>query len=179
AAIEGDRAVAERCKIKSAGDDIGLERERAAPRLVEPDIDAGEIASRHRRPGERGAGTGLHDLPFRVEEVHRRKTPNAIALKRQFSLPHRLATAAAILRSLPGDAHAGSEIGSREGTRRLHDLGTVQHIEAFDRGGPDDLGGKPHRRRAGYTVSAEATPSRHYDRVTRNGNRRAYPQRIA
>src|SRR5215467_708901 len=67
----------------------------------------------------------------------------------ELSLPHGLAAAAAILRALPGHAHAAAEIGGREGTRRLHHVGAVQHIEALDRRGADDLGGKPHRHRAG------------------------------
>ena len=34
------------------------------------------------------------------------------------------------------------------GTSRLHDVHAVQHIEALDRRGADDLGGKPHQHRA-------------------------------
>jgi hypothetical protein len=30
----------------------------------------------------------------------------------------------------------------------LHDVGAMQHIEALDRRGADDLDGKPHRHRA-------------------------------
>src|SRR5262245_47447864 len=56
AAVEGDRTVGKRREIDLAGDDVGLELERAAPRLVEPDVDAGEIAGRHRTPSQRGAG---------------------------------------------------------------------------------------------------------------------------
>src|SRR5437660_8261371 len=93
--------------------------------------------------------SGLLDLALRVEEVHWRKPRNAIAFERQFPLPHRLAAAAAILRALPSDAHAPTEIGRCEGTHRPHDLCAVQHVEALDRRGAYDLGGKPHRHRAG------------------------------
>src|SRR5262249_54203742 len=54
AAVEDNRIVGPRREIDLAGDDVGLERERAAPRLVEPEIDAGEIAGRHRSPSQRG-----------------------------------------------------------------------------------------------------------------------------
>src|SRR5262245_43468102 len=56
AAVEGKRTVAKRRKIDLAGDDVGIERQRAASRLVEPDVDAGQIAGRHRSPSQRGAG---------------------------------------------------------------------------------------------------------------------------
>src|SRR5262249_3747353 len=86
---------------------------------------------------------------FRVEEIHRRETRKTIARERQFSLPHGLAAAAAVLRALPGDAHAAAKIGGRERTRRLHDVHAMQHIEALNRRGADDLDGEPHRHQAG------------------------------
>src|SRR6266480_5633654 len=101
APVERDRVIAERCEIDRAGDDVGLEREHAARGLLEPEVDPGEIAGRHRSPGKRGAWARLHDISFRVEEVHLRKPRKAIALERQSSLPHRLAAAAAVLRALP------------------------------------------------------------------------------
>src|SRR5215831_5710010 len=149
AAVENNRVISERREIDLAGDDVGVERERAAPRRLQPKIDAGQVARGHRSPSQRGAGRGLLHPPFRVEEIDRRETRTAVAREPQFSLPHGLAAAAAILRALPGHAHAAAEIGGREGTRRLHHVGAVQHIEALDRRGADDLGGKPHRHRAG------------------------------
>src|SRR5215831_17588501 len=56
AAVEDDRIVGQRREIDLAGDDVGVELKRAAPRLVEPDVDAGEIPGRHRSPSQCGAG---------------------------------------------------------------------------------------------------------------------------
>jgi hypothetical protein len=41
ATVEDDRVVGKRREIDLAGDDVGLELERAAPRFIEPDVDAG------------------------------------------------------------------------------------------------------------------------------------------
>src|SRR5262245_39307201 len=56
AAVEGDRVVGQRREIDLAGDDAGLELERAAPRRLQPKIDAGQVARGHRSPSQRGAG---------------------------------------------------------------------------------------------------------------------------
>src|SRR5262249_19305241 len=78
-----------------------------------------------------------------------REPVDAIPFQRQFSLPHRLTATAAVLRTLPGDAHAAAEIGSCKGTRRLHDLAAMQHVDAIDRRGADDFSREPHRHLAG------------------------------
>src|SRR5262249_16352131 len=71
--------------IDLAGDDVGLELERAAPRVVEPDVDAGEIAGRHRSPSQRGAGRGLLHSPFQVEENSPARSAQSGCPQAQFS----------------------------------------------------------------------------------------------
>src|SRR5262249_59315746 len=56
AAVEGDRIVGQRREIDLAGDDAGLELERAAPRRLQPKIDARQVARGHRSPSQRDAG---------------------------------------------------------------------------------------------------------------------------
>src|SRR5258707_9007734 len=72
AAVEDDHVVGERRQIDLARDDVGIERERATPRLLEPDVYPGEITGSHRSPSQRGARSGFLDLSFRVQQLHRR-----------------------------------------------------------------------------------------------------------
>src|SRR5262249_26479295 len=44
AAVEDNRIVGQRREIDLAGDDVGVERERAASRRLQPKIDAGQVA---------------------------------------------------------------------------------------------------------------------------------------
>src|SRR5262249_14150352 len=97
ATVENDRAVGKRREIDLAGDDVGLELERAAPGFIEPDVDAGEIAGRHRTPSQRGAGRGLLLSPFQVEEIHRREARKAVV--RKLSFPRARAAGLATRRS--------------------------------------------------------------------------------
>src|SRR5262249_3487150 len=56
AAAEGNRAIGKGREIDIAGHDVGIELERAAPRRLQPKIDAGQVARGHRSPSQRGAG---------------------------------------------------------------------------------------------------------------------------
>src|SRR5688500_15195395 len=77
AAVERDRTILKRYETDLARHDIRLVREPPAVRLIEPQIDAREIAGGHRRPRER-ARRGFAHLPLRIEEVDRRKARDAV-----------------------------------------------------------------------------------------------------
>ena len=147
AALESDGAVSERGEVHRARHDVGLDAERAAARLVEPQVDAGKVAGGHRTPGQRRTSCGLLNHSLWIEKVHRRKPRDAIARDRQLALPKRLAAAAAIFGALPEYAHATAEIGGGIGSDRLCHVRTVQHIDPLDRRGADDFGRNPHRHR--------------------------------
>ena len=101
AALEGDDIILLRREIDLARHNIRIDPQCAAPSGFEPQIDAGQIAGRHRAPGQRGAGVGLAQLALGIEEVHRRDAQEAIAGERALSLPQALASAAPIYGALP------------------------------------------------------------------------------
>src|SRR5262249_50944676 len=101
AAFECNDVIPQRRELDLARHDIRFEAKRAAGRVIEPEIDAREVAGRYRGPGERGARVGLVPLALGIEEIPRGEAQEAIAGHRQLPLPHRLAPAAAIFRALP------------------------------------------------------------------------------
>ena len=123
-------------------------RKRAAARLREPEINAGEISGGHGAPCERAAGLGFPHLPLGIEKVDRGEAGDAIAVEGERALPKSLAAAPAVLRALPKDAQAAAEVGRSIGTNGMSDLRAVEDVDALDRRGADDLGRKPHGDRA-------------------------------
>ena len=79
AELFASEVISELRKVHLAGHHIGFNRERAHVRRVEPQIETGEIAGRHRRACEGGPRCGLPHLPLRIEEVHRGKALDAIS----------------------------------------------------------------------------------------------------
>src|SRR5262245_10281487 len=71
AAFGLNEVVPQRRELNLARHDIRFEAERAAGRVVESEIDAGEVAGCHRAPGEGRAGLRLMHLALGIEEIHR------------------------------------------------------------------------------------------------------------
>src|SRR5580704_4957644 len=104
--IEDDCRIAKLSQRNLARRKIRLDPKLAGPRLVEPDINAGKISSRHRGPSECDAGRNLLHFTFRIEEIHGRKALDAVVHNRKLALPHRFAAAAAVFRALPENSHS-------------------------------------------------------------------------
>src|ERR1043166_7156346 len=138
ATIVDDPLVGQRREIDPTGNDIGLDRERAPARLVEPQIDAGKVAGRDRSPRQR-AWCNLRHLALGVEEIHRRKARDAIARNADLALPPGFAPAPAIFRALPQHAHATAKIARRIGPEALRKHSPVEDVDLFERRGADDL----------------------------------------
>lgn len=71
AAFGLNEVVPQRRELDLARNDIRFEAKRASGRVVEPEIDAGEVAGCHRAPGKGRAGLRLLHLALGIEEIHR------------------------------------------------------------------------------------------------------------
>src|SRR6516162_11131981 len=113
--------------------------------MVEPKIDASEIAGRDRTPGQCRPWYGLADSSFGIEKVDGGKADDPVAGDPELALPKRFAATTPILRTLPHHPYSSAEIGCSERTDCPSDLNAMHNVQSLDRRRTDHLGCQMHR----------------------------------
>src|SRR5712692_4640501 len=75
--LEYDGIIGKRLEVDLSGDHIRFKPQRAAARLSEPQIDAGEISGGHGAPRQRAPRRRFPYPPLGIEEVDRREASEA------------------------------------------------------------------------------------------------------